>query len=79
MNAVNRCAARLQARGIPAARVLAIPASEYPARARRPANSRLDNGHLQRTFGIALPSWEDALDACMAEPAVAAILESSAS
>lgn len=35
-----------------------ITAAEYPVPARRPANSLLDNGKLQRTFGLVLPEWE---------------------
>lgn len=35
-----------------------IPASEYPAAAKRPANSRLDTGKLRRTFGLELPDWK---------------------
>ncbi len=42
--------------------VRAIPASEYPLPARRPANSRLDTGRLQETFGLALPHWQAGLD-----------------
>lgn len=37
--------------------VKAIPTSAYPRPAVRPANSRLDTGKLQRTFGIHLPEW----------------------
>ena len=39
----------------------AIPASAYPTRAVRPANSRLDTGKLRSTFGIALPPWQDGI------------------
>jgi dTDP-4-dehydrorhamnose reductase len=35
-----------------------IPASEYPAAAKRPANSRLDTGKFHKTFGLALPHWQ---------------------
>jgi dTDP-4-dehydrorhamnose reductase len=42
-----------------------IPSSEYPAPARRPANSRLDTGRAARAFGIALPHWRDGLAECM--------------
>jgi dTDP-4-dehydrorhamnose reductase len=41
--------------------VVPIPSSEYPAAARRPRNSLLDNGALQRTFGVALAPWEEGL------------------
>ena len=36
-----------------------IPASQYPAVAPRPANSRLDTSKLRATFGITLPPWQD--------------------
>lgn len=49
----------------PLARLLAIPGSEYPTPARRPLNSRLDNGKLQRTFGLRLQNWRSALALCM--------------
>jgi dTDP-4-dehydrorhamnose reductase len=42
--------------------VRAIPTSEYPLPARRPANSRLATGKLQRTFGLVLPHWQTGLD-----------------
>jgi dTDP-4-dehydrorhamnose reductase len=41
--------------------VAAIPASEYPLPAKRPANSVLDNSRLAAAFGIRLPGWEDGL------------------
>ncbi len=47
------------------ARLVAIPSSEYPTPARRPLNSRLDNGKLERVFGIRLPDWRDALRLCL--------------
>lgn len=39
-------------------RILPITSSEYPSPAKRPANSRLDNGKLQRTFDLRLPHWQ---------------------
>ena len=38
-----------------------IRTSDYPRPARRPANSRLSCQRLAETFGINMPSWEDAL------------------
>lgn len=38
--------------------LVAIPSREYQTAALRPANSRLDNGKLARTFGIVMPDWE---------------------
>jgi dTDP-4-dehydrorhamnose reductase len=40
----------------------AIATAEYPLPARRPANSRLDTAKLQRTFGLALPPWQEGLE-----------------
>lgn len=45
-----------------APQVLAIPTSEYPTPAKRPAYSCLDIASLQADFGITLPSWETGLD-----------------
>lgn len=42
-------------------RVEPIASSEYPMRARRPTNSRLDCTKLSRTFGVTLLPWADAL------------------
>ena len=39
-------------------RVLPIPASAYPTPAKRPQNSRMDPSHIQRTFGLHLPHWQ---------------------
>ncbi|MDF3935315.1 dTDP-4-dehydrorhamnose reductase [Pseudomonas citronellolis] len=39
-------------------KVAPIATSEYPLPAKRPANSRLANSKLQRTFGVTLPAWE---------------------
>ncbi len=38
--------------------IAAIPTEAYPLPARRPANSRLDTGKLERTFGIVMPAWQ---------------------
>lgn len=47
------------------ARLLPIPSSDYPTPARRPLNSRLNNGKLERVFGLRLPHWRDALRLCL--------------
>jgi len=47
--------------------VEAIPSSEYPTAAKRPAWSVLDNRKLQQDFGIVLPAWQDGLKRVMAE------------
>ena len=38
-----------------------IPASAYPSKVMRPANSRLDTSRFSRTFGVNLPSWQDGI------------------
>ena len=42
---------------VAAERIEAIPTSAYPTPARRPLNSRLDTGKLQKAFGLHLPDW----------------------
>ncbi len=42
-------------------KVMAIPSAEYPAPARRPANSRLDCALIKTRFGITRPQWRQAL------------------
>jgi dTDP-4-dehydrorhamnose reductase len=39
-------------------RLIAIPTSQYPTPAARPANSVLDNTKLEQTFGIQPPDWQ---------------------
>jgi dTDP-4-dehydrorhamnose reductase len=41
--------------------VAAIPATEYPTPACRPANSRLDCSRLSAAFGVRLPHWRDSV------------------
>jgi dTDP-4-dehydrorhamnose reductase len=55
--------AGLKRRGVRLAveQVRPISSDEYPARARRPRNSRLDLSRLAEMFGITPSSWEDAL------------------
>lgn len=45
----------------PAPRLRAIPTSDYPTRAERPADSTLDCRRLKRVFGIERPDWREAL------------------
>ena len=54
---------RLKARGarLQVESIVPIRTQDYPARARRPHNSRLDLTRLGRQFGIVPPAWEDAL------------------
>jgi dTDP-4-dehydrorhamnose reductase len=49
------------ARGTRRPRVQAIATADYPTRAVRPADGRMDTRHLARTFGVMLPRWEDGL------------------
>jgi dTDP-4-dehydrorhamnose reductase len=55
--------AGLKARGVALAaeRIVPIASEDYPTKARRPRNSRLDLSRVQSVFGIAPPSWQDAL------------------
>lgn len=47
------------------ARLLPIPSADYPTPARRPLNSRLDNGRLEQRFGLRLRDWREALALCL--------------
>ncbi len=49
------------------AKLLPIPTSGYPTPARRPRNSLLDNGKLERNFGFKLPDWKVGLQLCLEE------------
>jgi len=53
------------AAGGPSAVVVPISTSENPAAARRPANSRLDNGRLDHIHGVQLPCWQQSLQGCI--------------
>jgi dTDP-4-dehydrorhamnose reductase len=44
------------------ARLVPVPAGDFPMKAQRPACSVLDASRLQAAFGIRLPSWTDCLD-----------------
>ncbi len=43
-------------------KLVAIPTSEYPTPARRPANSTLSNAKLEAAFGVRLADWREGLD-----------------
>lgn len=45
--------------------VHAIPTSAYPTPTPRPANSALDCGRLNSTFGLSLPPWPESLLRCL--------------
>jgi dTDP-4-dehydrorhamnose reductase len=48
-------------------RVAAVTTAEYPAAAKRIANSRLATDKLQSTYGMTLPPWQTAVERFMAE------------
>ncbi len=50
-----------------AADVHPISTAEYPLPAPRPLNSRLNTEKIQSTFGIALPNWQQGVDAILDE------------
>jgi dTDP-4-dehydrorhamnose reductase len=39
-------------------RIVPIATDDYPTKAQRPQNSRLDCGRLQQVFGVTLPAWQ---------------------
>lgn len=49
--------------GGPTCTVKGIPAADYPTKAERPANSRLDSVKFAETFGHSAPRWQDSLAA----------------
>jgi dTDP-4-dehydrorhamnose reductase len=46
-------------------RLIPISSSEYPAPAKRPAYSVLDNTKFQQTFGLMMPDWRESLEQCL--------------
>jgi dTDP-4-dehydrorhamnose reductase len=70
--------ARLQSRGWPSLMLVPpalvpITSEHYPAKAKRPANSVLDNGKLEKTFGLRLPDWRESLGMALEEVATVAL------
>lgn len=53
--------------GIQFAEIAAIATADYPTPARRPANSRLNCGKLERTFGWRMMDWRESLAALLNE------------
>ncbi|MBK5963660.1 dTDP-4-dehydrorhamnose reductase [Thiocystis minor] len=45
--------------------LIPIPTSEYPAPAKRPMYSVLDNSRFRKTFGLIMPDWRLSLDQCL--------------
>jgi dTDP-4-dehydrorhamnose reductase len=54
-----------------APKLLGIPSSEYPTKAKRPAYSRLDTARFAAEFGLRLPDWREGLRQVIAELAEA--------
>lgn len=52
--------------GLPA-KVIPVPSTEYPTRAKRPLNSRLNKEKLTESGFYRLPTWEDALNRFLIE------------
>ena len=57
-----------------APRLIGVPSSEYPTKARRPAYSRLDTRRFQSDFGLSLPDWRAGLREVIGEMAEARAL-----
>lgn len=53
----------LKMRGVPIVteEIIAIETRDYPTKAKRPANSRLDLARLRSVFGVVTPAWEQTL------------------
>ncbi len=47
--------------GLRFARLVPITTAEYPTPARRPGNSRMDCGRLERELGFGMPEWRDSV------------------
>lgn len=57
----------LQRQGKSVAALLPISSAEYPAKAARPLNSRLDCSKLENDWGVSQPHWQEALLECLNE------------
>jgi dTDP-4-dehydrorhamnose reductase len=53
------------ARGRRVPRLVAIATSEYPTRARRPPDGRLDCSRAARVLGLSAPDWRAGLERCL--------------
>jgi len=47
--------------------IKAIPTTEYPTPAKRPANSQLSLAKLEKAFCVKMPDWKLALELCLEE------------
>ena len=52
-------------RGWHVPRVDPIASADFPRAAKRPANSALDCGKAERTFGVRLRPWRESVEACL--------------
>ncbi len=52
---------------IKATEVLPVPTSAFPTPARRPHNSRMNTGKLQRVFGLTPPPWQTGVNRMLTE------------
>jgi dTDP-4-dehydrorhamnose reductase len=61
--------ARLEKPTLPikATELAPVPTSAFPTPAHRPLNSRLATQHLQSTFGLTLPPWQQGVNRMLAE------------
>jgi dTDP-4-dehydrorhamnose reductase len=59
--------AQTKRHGLPTPLLTPIPTADYPTPAKRPANSRLDTRAIQSDFDIQPRSWQEAVDAVLAE------------
>lgn len=59
-------AAHLHSQGKTVATLHPIPSSAYPTPAQRPLSSRLDCSRLQQDWQVQLPTWQAALEQCLA-------------
>lgn len=48
-------------------RIVPVTTEEYPTRAKRPKYSYLSKEKIQKTFGISIRSWQEALQECIEE------------
>ncbi|MGX9427766.1 MULTISPECIES: dTDP-4-dehydrorhamnose reductase [Bradyrhizobium] len=64
--------AGLKSRGVELAveTIVPIATADFPTKAKRPGNSRLDLSRLKDQFGVTTPAWQDALTAELEEFAV---------
>ncbi|MGY4509019.1 dTDP-4-dehydrorhamnose reductase [Bradyrhizobium sp. USDA 3650] len=52
---------KMRGQAVKSATIHAIATSEFPTKAIRPANSRLDTSRLRQAFGVSMPGWSQAM------------------